>query len=141
MIEKDRGTSVPIIAFAASGKPDNFIIESTEWQTKSKYTYDSGTGPTVGEVESRVIRVTAKRMPLAQAFTIFVLVVNSALAIGSAYVTLLVHFKKDGVHDAVLLLPVTIVLTIPALRNLYVSSPPFGIYLGGSQLLKPQFND
>ena len=137
VIEKDTGVSVPIIAFAASGRPNNFIVKSTEWQTKSNYSYNSGTGSTMEPAESSVIRVTAKRMGLAQAFTMFVLVVNSALAIGSAYVTLLVIFRREGVSDAVLLLPVTIVLTIPALRSLYVGSPPFGIYLGGSQALKP----
>jgi len=54
-----------------------------------------------------MIRLTAKRMPLAQAFTMFVLVVNLALAIGSAYVTLLVVFRREGVSDVVLLLLVT----------------------------------
>ena len=132
VIEKKTNKSIPIIAFVASGRPDNFIIKSTEWRTKSNYTYESGGRSTLGEVESSVVRVTAKRLALAQAFTMCVLFVNSALAIGSAYVTLLVIFRREGVNDTVFLLPVTIVLTIPALRSLYVGSLPFGIYLGGS---------
>ena len=45
---------------------------------------------------------------------------------------LLSFVRREGVNDTVLLLPVTLVLVIPALRRLYPGSPPFGIYLGRS---------
>ena len=60
------------------------------------------------------------------------LLINWALALGSTYVTVVVVVRRDKVHDGVLLLPVTIILTIPTLRGLFVGSPPFGIYLGRS---------
>ena len=83
----------------------------------------------------------AKRSLLTQAFTVCLLVINSALSIGSAYVTFLAVVRKGAVNDAVFLFPVTVVLTIPALRGLYPGSPPFGIYLGRLLVLVSQFND
>ena len=55
VIEKDTGMPVPIIVFTASGRPNNFIIKSTEWQTTSNYTHNLVTGPTTGEAGSSVI--------------------------------------------------------------------------------------
>ena len=140
VIEKATNKSIPIIAFAAGETPDNFVISSIQLQAKSNYTYDPGTGPTTVEVDSNLITITAKRSPLAQAFTVCLMSVNSVLAISSTCVTLLVLFSREGVDNAVLLLPVTIVLTIPALRSLYVGSPPFGIYIGRAQALRSQFD-
>ena len=132
VIEKATNKSVPIVTFAAGEGPDNFAVSSFDMETKSNYTYDSGAGPTTAEVESRVIRITVERSQLARAFTICMMIVGSALAIGSTYLTILVFFEGDGVDRAVLLLPVTIILTIPALRALYPGSPPFGIFIGKS---------
>ena len=64
------------------------------------------------------------------------LIINSALTLGPMYVTIIAVVRKEKVHEGALLLPVTIVLTIPALRNLYVGSPPFGIFLGRSRALR-----
>jgi len=38
-------------------------------------------------------------------------------------------FDREG-EIGVALLPITVILSIPAIRNLYVGSPPLGIYLG-----------
>ena len=65
------------------------------------------------------------------------LTVNWALAAGSVYITLILANKRKRVPDAVPLVPVTVVLTISAIRALYVGSPPFGIYIGRSQALGP----
>ena len=130
VIEKATNKSVPIITFAAGEGPDNFVVSSYDMWTKSNYTYDSGTGPTTVEVDSSVIQIGVKRSQLAQAFTMCLLIVSSALTIGSIYLMFLVIFGREGVDNAVLLLPVTIILTIPALRSLYPGSPPFGIYVG-----------
>lgn len=139
-IEKATNKSVPIVTFAAGSGPNNFVLSSVEKPTNSTWTYDSGTGPTTGAVESSAIEITVKRSQLAQAFTMCLLLINSGLTACSAYVTLLVIVRKEGVNDAIILLPVTTILTIPALRDLYVGSPPFGIYIGrsptfGSQLV------
>ena len=67
--------------------------------------------------------------------------INSALTISSAYITLLVVVRREKMNDSFLVLPVTVVLTIPALRGLHVGSPPFGIYLGRCQALRSWFGN
>ena len=132
VIEKETNKPVPIVAFGAGDGDDYFFLSSTEGQAKTNYTYDLGTGPTMMEVDSGMINITVKRSHLARAFTMCLLLINWALAIGSTYVTLAVVVRRERVHEGVLLLPITLVLTIPTLRGLYVGSPPFGIYFGRS---------
>jgi len=139
VIERATNESVPILKFAAGEGPDNFVLSSVGGQTNNTWTYDPGTGPTTVVVESSWIEITVKRSQLARAFTVCLLLVNTALTAGSVYVTLLVVVRREGVNDALLLLPVSTILTIPALRGLYVGSPPFGIYLGTPLALGSQF--
>ena len=136
VIEKATNRSVPIVTFLTGEAPNNFVISSVEtMRTRSNYTYDSGEGPVTVEVESSVIDIEVKRSQLARAFTLCLFIVNWALTVGSTYVTLLAVFREGEMNEAVLLFPVTIVLTIPALRSLYVGSPPFGIIIGESRAL------
>jgi len=141
VINKATNNSVPIIEFAAGDGPDNFVLSSDNYQTNSTWTYDPGTGPTTAVIGSSIIEITVKRSQLAQAFTVCLLLMNAALTAGSVYVTLLVFVRMEGVNDALLLLPVSTILTIPALRGLYVGSPSFGIYLGMPLALGSQFYD
>ena len=130
VIEKATNKSVPIVAFAAGEGPENFIVLSTNEPTESFFTSDNGTGPNTVLVESSVVSVVVKRSQFARAFTLCLFLVNWALTVGSVYITLLVLVRTGKMDPAVVLLPVTLVLTIPTLRNLYVGSPPFGIYIG-----------
>ena len=129
--------SVPITRFAVGDPVDNFITSSVDMETKSNYTYDSGTGATTVVVESRALEVRVRRSMLAQAFMLCMLLVNWALTAGSIYITYTVVNKRGSMTDAILLVPVTVILTIPVIRALYVGSPPFGIYIGRSQILRP----
>ena len=139
VIEKATNKSLPVITFEAGEGTSGFVVSSSEAPKKSSWTYDPGTGPATVVVESSLISITVKRSQLAQAFTICLLIINSALTVGSAYITFLAVVKRETVNDTVLLLPVTVVLVIPALRSLYVGSPPFGIYLG-RLVLRAQFD-
>ena len=136
VIEKATNKSLPVITFEAGEGTSGFVISSFEVPKKSSWTYNPGTGPTTVVVESSLISITVKRSQLAQAFTVCLLIINSALTVGSAYITFLAVARREAVNDTVLLLPVTVVLVIPALRSLYVGSPPFGIYLGTPPILR-----
>ena len=136
VIEKATNTAIPIIALVAGEAPNYFDISSKAMETTSNYTYDSGTGETTIEVPSKVIYIQATRSLFTRALTICLLLVNWALTIGSIYIMLIAIFKEEGVNEAVILLPITIILTIPTLRSLYPGSPPFGIYIGKPQALR-----
>ena len=135
VIEPNTNTSVPIVTFAASEAPDNFIISSKEAKVTTNYTYDSGTGPTTIGVDTREASIAVSRTKFSKGLTIGFLLVNWTLSTGSIYIFLVVIFKGE-INETVFLFPVTVILTIPALRNLYVGSPPFGIYIGKSWALR-----
>ena len=139
VIEKATNKSVPIAAFAAGDGPDNFVVLSSNIPTTNNFTYNPGTGPTTVTVESSLIAMEAKRSQLAEAFTLCLFIVNWALTLGSVYITFFALIGTRRMDPSVLLLPVTLVLTIPTLRELYVSSPPFGIYIGEHQVVISRF--
>ena len=130
VIEKATNKSLPIFTSTAGEGVSGFATQSSDEQTETNWTYDSETGSTTVTVKASLITITVNRSLLGQAFTVCLLFTNSALAVGSAYVTLLAVVRREAVNDTVFFFPVTVVLTIPALRGLYPSSPPFGIYLG-----------
>ena len=137
-IDKATNKSVPVVSFTADETTDNFVVSTgIGLSAKSNFTYNPGTGPITVEVEPYWVQFGVNRSQLAQAFTMCLLVINWALAIGSIYITLLVVSRREKLDAAVLLLPVTIVLTIPSLRGLYVGSPPFGIFIGKFWALRP----
>lgn len=59
-----------------------------------------------------------------------ILLVNWAMTVGTLYITLVVLVRKERINDAVLGLPITVVVTIHTIRALFVGAPPFGIFLG-----------
>jgi len=129
VVDRETNTSLPVITFEAGSGTSGFDISSSEDAKKSSWTYESPSGPNTVVVDASFISITVKRSQLAQAFTLCLMLINSALTVGSAYIAFLAVVKREAVSDSVLLLPVTVVLIIPALRTLYVGSPPFGIYI------------
>ena len=125
-IDMTTNLTLPMVLFEAYGRAENFVISSSGGAARVRYIY----GP--WSSEGRRIYITVKRTILAKAFTMCLLLVNTALAVGSAYITFLVVIRREETKDGVLLLPVTIVLTIPALRALFDGPPPFGIFIGWS---------
>ena len=137
VIEKVTNKSLPVFTSTTGEGVSGFRTHSSEEQTETNWTHDSETGSTTVTVKASLITIGVKRSLLAQAFTVCLLITNTALAVGSAYVTLLAVVRREAVNDTVLFFPITVVLTIPALRSLYPSSPPFGIFLGRRPKLRP----
>ena len=136
VIDKATNTAVPIVTFVAGQAPNNFDISSDEMETTSKYTFNPGSGPNTIVVPSRMVYIQATRSLFARGLTMCLFLVNWALTIGSIYIMLVAVSEKGKINEAILLLPITIILTIPTLRGLYTGSPPFGIYIGGCRALR-----
>jgi len=130
VIDKATNESVHITRFAAADPLNNFVTFSRDTETTNKFTYETGNGTVTVDVESRALLVTISRSVLARSFTMCMLLVNWALTVGTVYITLVLLIRREKMSEAVLALPITVVLTIPAIRNLFVGSPPFGILLG-----------
>ena len=129
-IDKATNESVHITRFTAADPLNNFITFARDTDTVNEFTYETGNGEVTIQVESRALEVRVHRSVLAQAFTMCMLLVNWALTIGSLYITLVMLVRREKMSEAVLALPITVVLTIPVIRSLFIGSPPFGILLG-----------
>ena len=126
-IDKTTNKSIHIASLSAVEGVESFVVASVQHHGKGG-TFEGPTGAI--EVETGEAEIIVERSMLAQAFTLCLFLINTALAIGSTYITLLVVLRREETNEGVLLLPVTIVLTIPTLRTLFVGSPPFGIFIG-----------
>ena len=136
-INTTTNTSTPIL-FSLNSLIQNFNVEGGEnYPEQSNLTYDPGTGPIAAAFLPSSVDITVTRSTLSRAFTICLFIVNWALTSVSVWVTTVIYFKGEKPPDAILVFPLTVVVTIPALRNLYVGSPPFGIFIGMSQILRP----
>lgn len=130
VIDTATNQSVPITKFAIADPLNNFVTYSIDSPTTSKFTYDAGQGPITIDVESRAVELDIRRGVLSKTFTMCMWIVNWALTAGTIYTTLVTLIDARKMSDAVLALPITVILTIPAIRALYVGAPPFGILLG-----------
>ena len=129
-IDKATNKSVHITRFTTADPLNNFVTFAHDMDTVNAFTYETGNGTVTIQAESRALEVVIHRSILAQAFTMCMLLVNWALTIGSIYITLVMLVQRERMSEAVLALPITVVLTIPAIRGLFIGSPPFGILLG-----------
>jgi len=123
VIDPTTNQSLPILKLSAADPTDNFYADNqVDWETESTF---NG-----GRVLSRHFKMRIKRSFMSKIFTITLLIVNWFLTAGCLRITLLSVVGHKEMGEGVLLLPITVILTIPALRQLYVGSPPFGAYFG-----------
>ena len=132
-VEKATNKSVPIVIFAVGdagpGAFSDFTTFSETVPSRSNFTYEAGDGPITVEVGSNTTFVTIKHSTRARVLTVSMFAINWVLTLCSVVIALTVVIREE-MRDGVAFLPVTIILSIPAIRSLYVGSPPFGIYLG-----------
>ncbi len=76
-------------------------------------------------IHARAVKYLFQRVPLSQVFVIVLFVVDWLLTGVVLYIAVSAY---DGVpmSEGVLILPVSVILTIPALRALWVDAPGFG---------------
>ena len=125
--------SVRIAMFGVDDTLGDFFIRSHDVADMSEFPCDSGNGSvTMEEVESRLLHGEIKRSAIAKAFAICLFIANWTLTVGSVYITALVAARMLEANSIVAALPFGVPLTIPAIRSLYVDSPPLGTSIGQS---------
>jgi len=129
VIERDTNKSAPITYFdlANSGAGD-FSVQSEPdgVPSSNEFTYN---GSTTVEVDSYTLYPTIRRSKRGKALTFFMFAINWMMALCSMITTSIIFDQAGGVRDGIALLPITVILVIPAIRNLYPGAPPFGIFL------------
>ncbi|KAJ6472390.1 hypothetical protein DFH09DRAFT_1380408 [Mycena vulgaris] len=108
----------PILRLNVVDAADSFIPATDE---------ADATGPQGTTV--RVATVRLARTEMARAFTLVLFLVNWALALAVVYLTIVAAVARAHAPEGLLLVPLTVVLTIPALRALFVDAPRFGMLL------------
>ena len=130
VVEKATNKSIPITTFAVGdAEPGDYSTTSETTQSINSFTYDADNGTITVEVESYTTLVNVKHSTRARALTFSMFGINWALTLCSLAITMIVANKKE-VKDGIALLPITVILSIPVIRSLYIGSPPFGILFG-----------
>ena len=136
VVERTTNKSIPITMFAVGdgdGGPVDFTTTFVEVETRNNFTYNTPDGPVTVEVESRTMVATTRRSNNARALTFSMFAINWILTLGSVVIVVVVFMRRGEVKDGVAFLPITVILSIPTIRVLYVGSPPFGIFIGMCQ--------
>ena len=110
----------------------DFIILSRDVAATSEFSYDSGSGLVIMEVEACALQAEIKRTAIAKTFIISLGLINWLLAASSVYVTALVARGSLEASSVVVALPFSALLTIPAIRSLRTAQSPPETSIGTS---------
>lgn len=95
--------------------------------------YDRATeqrNATTGETStSRTMELALGRNGFTKAFVVTLFIVNWALTVVCAYITISA-LVGIALSESIVVLPVSVILTIPTLRALWIDAPGFGLLLG-----------
>ncbi|KAH9483536.1 hypothetical protein JR316_0003006 [Psilocybe cubensis] len=120
VINTNDNTSLPIIKAVFADPVNNFAPQSIETPTESIV---NGT-----LIQSRNTFLGLRRTVNAKMYTFLLFIVNWGLTVLVAYITMLV-MAGESLGEGIVVLPLTIILTMPTIRGLFVENPPFGILL------------
>ena len=121
--------SVDIAQFAVAGSLGSFVMLSYDADA-SELPYISDNGQVAPLAGTRVLNAEIKRSTIARTFMLSLALANWLLTIGTVYVTTLVASGKMEANDAVAALPISMMLAIPEIRDLYAESPGLPTSLG-----------
>ncbi|EIN07272.1 hypothetical protein PUNSTDRAFT_144789 [Punctularia strigosozonata HHB-11173 SS5] len=121
---KDHNTNetLPILSLVAVDSTQNFAPHLV-WDLPVMMNDVNGTTTSARTTHSRF-----GREALTKAFVVIIFVVNWLLTAVVVWITLRVAIGAE-VDSGIMLLPVSVILTIPALRALWVGAPAFGLIL------------
>ncbi|KAF9785342.1 hypothetical protein BJ322DRAFT_1193734 [Thelephora terrestris] len=132
VLDEATNSSVPIsdLSLVSSG-PGDFDTENNGNGPgiSLKIVHDAGGGPTAEWVQATYLTVEIKHSQRARAITYSMFTINWILTLSSMITTSVMFNRRGEGKDMVALLPITVILTIPVIRSLYVGSPPYGIFL------------
>jgi hypothetical protein len=118
-VNHDTNATLPILALAPADTAGGLL---TTYTTNHITSYFNGTA----DVQGQSVLFLLRRTPLVKAFSMTICLVNWLLVGMTLFITVVAFLGKKPLPDGLLLLPVTVILIVPALRALMVDSPTFG---------------
>jgi hypothetical protein len=119
-------SAVPILEVILVTSTDNYVPVANAGTELFTIPFEGIAEP----VQVYTIKLSISLSSVARAFSIVLFAVNWGLALIVMFMTISLVVEKNRnnaqIPDSVLAMPVTIILTIPALRALFIGNPPFG---------------
>ncbi|CAL1704825.1 unnamed protein product [Somion occarium] len=127
--DSDTGQTLPILGarIVSSTNNMNFFLR----YDRATVQYNTTSGETSS---SRTMELALGRNGFTKAFVVTLFIVNWALTAVCAYITISATVG-DNLSESIVVLPLSVILTIPALRALWIDAPAFGLLLGMPVLL------
>jgi hypothetical protein len=118
-VDRARRDPIPIWRITPVGFADDFLpqVQTEEIVSRSNGTHS---------LPSRMVTTILLRPSLSISFNMLIFFVNWMLAFAVLFISLVTFRRNQIMMPELLVLPITVVLTIPSLRNLMVGSPFFG---------------
>jgi len=123
--------STPIDFIVGDTGMGDFVATFEVGTSRSDFTYEDPIieALVTEAIQSRTAHATVRRTARAQALTFLMFSINWLLVLCTLIITWIVA-SKGAVKDSVALLPISIIFSVPAIRALYIGSPPFGVFIG-----------
>ena len=119
------------IAIESNGAGDfSTVLDVEHAHMNTTDIYPIGGGPPTEQIKYYTLNGNIVHSLRARAITYSMFSINWILTLCSMIVTSVTFSPQRRVKEVVAILPVTVILTIPVIRNLYSGSPPYGILLG-----------
>jgi hypothetical protein len=118
-VNHESNATLPIVAIVPSEAAGGLFTDYSTYHTKS---YFNGTADIPGQSVFFMLRRTF----VVKTFVMTIFLVNWMLVAMIMFITVVAFCGKRQMPEGLLLLPVTIILTVPSLRALMVDSPAFG---------------
>ncbi|CAL1704824.1 unnamed protein product [Somion occarium] len=121
--DSDTGQTLPILGarIVSSTNNMNFFLR----YDRATVQYNTTSGETSS---SRTMELALGRNGFTKAFVVTLFIVNWALTAVCAYITISATVG-DNLSESIVVLPLSVILTIPALRALWIDAPAFGLLL------------
>ena len=130
VIDRETNGSVPLQFLISDSGAGDFGGESIVLDTVTDFTRIVGDQLATTVVASYTLLVAITRSKRTREITYFIFSVNWLLSVCSIITTAFIFRRREKLRDAVALIPLTLILTIPTIRGLYPGNPPFGVYIG-----------
>ena len=128
-LHRDTNASIPILNIDPVDSVDNFSPHIL-----GRFGVNvSSPADNASLVDARYLSMRFRRILLTKFFVMTLFIVNWFLTGAVLYITIAADHGKP-MDASILVLPLSVVLTIPALRALWAGAPAFGILLGTSDL-------
>ncbi|KAH8833326.1 hypothetical protein DL96DRAFT_1552302 [Flagelloscypha sp. PMI_526] len=130
VIDSSTNTSIPVLNAAIVTASDSYIPYKTRSSEFAGSGFKIPWSTNGAKAETYSAKLSFTLSTIAKFFSVALFTINWSLALLVLFMTVLFLVRigqvGGGLPESVMVVPVTIIVTIPALRALFIGNPPFG---------------